>query len=146
MKKYILFFLIFFTFNNNGILSKDKKFENKYYSLLYFFTKKDKIVFLNLTLTPKKGFKLNGDGYPPINIEFKEIIKDNNKFFENKDSKIIFNPKKISYQGIKEKEKKDFVIEITNNKEKFFIEIAIKAIPCDNASCYMSNEKIIIEY
>ncbi|HOJ64008.1 MAG TPA: hypothetical protein PLE45_06265 [Spirochaetota bacterium] len=146
MRRFILFFLVFQILQNSESLLAVTKLNKEFYNFEYYFTKKNNKFFLNITISPKKGFKLNGDGYPPLKIELKDVRKDNDKIVENINSKLIFNPKTVSCKGIKAGEKKEFKIEIKNLEEKFLIEVYLKVIPCDNSSCYISNDKILIEY
>lgn len=128
------------------ILSKVKKIKKKFYDFEYSFVKKkDKEIILKITITSLKGFRLNGDGYPPFNIELKDICKDNN-LGKNSDSKIVIKPKKISQKGIKEGESKTFFINIRNYEKEYLIEVYLKMIACDNSSCFIINDKILLEY
>ena len=132
--------------NNSHFYLDLKKIKKKFYDFDYSFVKKEKKIILNITIKPLKGFKLNGDSYPPINIELKEMIKKDNTIIENNKSKIFLNPKKISYKGIKEDETKSFLIEIKNFETNFLIEVSLKMIACSSSSCFMINDKILLEY
>ncbi|MBA7646826.1 Thiol-disulfide oxidoreductase ResA [subsurface metagenome] len=111
--------------------------DNKYFIIENNITKKDNNNYLlNILLQPKQGYYLNGEGYPPIEINIKE------------QEGIIINPRKLSVPAVAENQSFAWEIDVTNRKQSsnFRIEAFIKIIACSQNQCHIINEEFIIEF
>lgn len=85
---------------------------------------------LRLTLAPSQDYYLNGEGYPPIKLEF----------IENDELRV--NPAVLESPGVKVGEKVSWLIELESLTESndFLLEGRLSVIACTEDSCNFVNE------
>lgn len=90
---------------------------------------------LSITLTPAEGYYLNGDGYPPLKVEFSE------------NSMVKLNRQLLESPGVKKGESISWEVEIERvaGSGETLLEGRLSVIACSDDTCNIVNEKFGIK-
>jgi|GEM_PF-4385360 len=135
MNKIINLYILIIILYTASCVKNDnfKEITKAYYKIEYKLEKDSNNINLIIKLSPKEGFYLNGNDYPPIQIK----IQDK--------SNIIIKNKNLSIEGINKKSSYTWKIKIDNAPESFDLNIKLTAVACNDEICKIIQDLLTLE-